>query len=54
MENLIYWDKVSKIQELNLLQMTAVLANKRYGVKNIYIEAGRGVGTESLSLHHLK
>lgn len=48
MENLIYWDKVSKIQELNLLQMTAVLANKRYGVKNIYIEAGRGVGKSTI------
>lgn len=34
--------------ELNLMQMTAILANQRYGIKNINIEAGRGSGKSTV------
>lgn len=40
--------KIVKKIDLNILQMTAVLANKRYGIKNIFIEAGRGVGKSTI------
>lgn len=40
--------KIVKRIDLNILQMTAVLANKRYGIKNIFIEAGRGVGKSTI------
>lgn len=40
--------KIVKKIDLNILQMTAVLANQRYGIKNIFIEAGRGVGKSTI------
>lgn len=40
--------KLVKKIDLNILQMTAVLANKRNGIKNIFIEAGRGVGKSTI------
>ncbi|SDE68235.1 hypothetical protein [Riemerella columbipharyngis] len=40
--------KPIKKLELNLMQMTAILANQRYGIKNINIEAGRGSGKSTV------
>lgn len=40
--------KPIKNLELNLMQMTAILANQRYGIKNINIEAGRGSGKSTV------
>lgn len=34
--------------ELNLMQMTAILANQRFGIKNINIEAGRAAGKSTV------
>lgn len=40
--------KPKKVLELNAMQMHAVLMNKRYGIKNITIEAARGTGKSTL------
>ncbi|MEE3725846.1 hypothetical protein V2H21_10820 [Riemerella anatipestifer] len=40
--------KPRKKLELNLMQMTAILANQRYGIKNVNIEAGRGSGKSTV------
>lgn len=40
--------KPKKKIELNLMQMTAVLSNQRYGIKNVNIEAGRGSGKSTV------
>ena len=40
--------------ELNALQMAAVIANQRYGIKNIDIEAGRGVGKSTILGYFMK
>lgn len=37
-----------KLLELNALQLHAIMINKRYGIKNICIEAGRGVGKSTI------
>ena len=41
-------ERIVKKIDLNILQMMAVLANQRYGVKKIFIEAGRGVGKSTI------
>lgn len=40
--------KPRKDISLNLMQMTSILANQRYGIKNINIEAGRGSGKSTV------
>lgn len=37
-----------KLISLNAVQLNAIMMNKRYGVKNICIEAGRGVGKSTI------
>lgn len=37
-----------KLLSLNAVQLNAIMMNKRYGVKNICIEAGRGVGKSTI------
>lgn len=37
-----------KLLSLNAVQLNAIMMNKRYGVKNIFIEAGRGVGKSTI------
>ncbi|WP_372472648.1 hypothetical protein AB4865_07445 [Capnocytophaga sp. ARDL2] len=34
--------------ELNLMQMTAILANQKYGIKNVSVEAGRAAGKSTI------
>lgn len=46
--------KIVKDIELNALQMAAVIANQRYGIKNIDIEAGRGVGKSTILAYFVK
>lgn len=41
-------DKKKVVIELNAMQMTAVLMNKRYGIPNITIEAARGTGKSTV------
>lgn len=40
--------KPRKDISLNLMQMTAILANQKYGIKNVNIEAGRGSGKSTV------
>lgn len=40
--------KPIKKVELNLMQMTAILVNHKYGVKNINVEAGRAAGKSTV------
>lgn len=46
--NGIFLNKIVKTLELNILQMVAIMANLRYKIKNIFIEAGRGVGKSTI------
>ena len=48
MSSEILFSRENKVLELNLLQLYAILMNKRYGIKNITIEGGRGIGKSTI------
>lgn len=48
MSSEILFSRDKKQLDLNLLQLYAILMNKRYGVKNITIEGGRGIGKSTI------